>query len=62
MKGTIYGNRLLRGTKVKKGWEPLTYILKIQNTFVRYKNGVQCSHYYSVNIHKPCNFTTELPN
>jgi len=23
MKGTIYGNRLPRGTQVKKGWEPL---------------------------------------
>ena len=26
MKGTIYGNRLQRGTQVKKGWEPLLYI------------------------------------
>jgi hypothetical protein len=26
MKGTVYGNRLPRGTQVKKkGWEPLTY-------------------------------------
>jgi hypothetical protein len=23
MKDTIYGNRLPRGTQVKKGWEPL---------------------------------------
>ena len=62
MKGTIYGNRLPRGTQVKKGWGPLTYILKIQNIFVRYKSGVQCSHYYIVNIHKPCNFTREPAN
>jgi hypothetical protein len=48
--------------QVKKGWEPLTYILKIQNIFVRYKNGVQCSHYYSGNIKKTLQFTTELPN
>ena len=25
MKSTIYGNRLLRGTQVKRGWEPLIY-------------------------------------
>jgi hypothetical protein len=25
MKGTVYGNRLSRGTQVKKGWEPLVW-------------------------------------
>jgi len=25
MKGTIYGNRLSKGTQVKKVWEPLDY-------------------------------------
>jgi hypothetical protein len=28
MKGTIYGNKLPRGTQVKKGWEPLMYSIK----------------------------------
>jgi len=25
MKGTIYRNRLSKGTQVKKGWKPLSY-------------------------------------
>jgi len=29
MKGTIYGNRLPRSTEVRKGWEPLPYIMNI---------------------------------
>jgi len=44
MKGTFYGNRLPRDMQVKEGWQPLAYILKTQNIFVRYKNGVQCKH------------------
>jgi hypothetical protein len=30
MKGTIYGNRLPRGTQVKKGWEPLPSTKRIR--------------------------------
>jgi hypothetical protein len=28
MKGTIYGNRLPRDTQVKKGWEPLVWMIQ----------------------------------
>jgi hypothetical protein len=29
MKGTVYGNRLPRGTQVKKGWEPLKLVSSV---------------------------------
>lgn len=32
MKGTIYRNRLPRGTQVKKGWEPLLYMMNFHCT------------------------------
>ena len=36
MKCTIYGNRLPRGTQVKKVWEPLLYAIMIrENNFLR---------------------------